>query len=83
MLRLNHGFIISQYVKNLVLHYFSNLRYFGQREGIFAPFRGFLLVTMATGYHFEFFLTFLKPSICILSIWTHVIDLRALSKFWG
>ena len=49
----------------------------------FDPFRGFWLVTMATGYHFEFFMTFLKLSINILSIWTQVIGLRVLSKLWG
>ena len=38
---------------------------------------------MATEYHFEFFMTFLKLSKCILSIWTQVIDLRVLSKLGG
>ena len=47
MFHLNHCFIISQlHVKNLVLHYFSNLRYFGRREDIFCPFLGILV-----GYH--------------------------------
>ena len=35
---------------------------------------------MATKHHFKFFIKFLKMSICILSIWTQVIDLRILSK---
>ena len=45
--------------------------------------RHFLPVTMAEGYHFEFFMTFLKLSIYIISIWTQVIDLWVLSKLWG
>ena len=49
---------ITIHVKNLVLHFFSNLRYLGRHEGIFAPFRGFLLVTTETGDHFDFFLSF-------------------------
>ena len=45
-----------------------------------APFRGFWLVSMVTGYHFEFFMTFLKFLIYIISIWTQVINLGVLSK---
>ena len=66
MLHLNHCFIISQcqHVKNLVLHYFSNLRYFGQREGIFC-FRdnGWFPWQRGTILIFFLLLTFLKPSI--------------------
>ena len=54
----------------LVLHYFSNLRYFGWREGIFAPFRGFFLVTMATGHHFEFFFDIFKA----INMYTFYLD---------
>ena len=84
MFHLNQYFIIPQsHIKNSVLHYFSILRYFGQREEFFAPFRGFWLVTVSTGYHFEFFKTFLKLSICMLSNWTQVIDLRVLPDLRG
>ena len=49
----------------------------------FGTFRRFWLVTLATGYHFGVFLTFLKPSKSILPFWMQAIDLRALSKLWG
>ena len=52
-------------------------------KAFFTQLWGFWLVTMVMGYHFEFFMTYLKLSKCILSIWTQVVDLRALSKLGG
>lgn len=46
----------------------------------FARFRGFWLVAMETGYHLEFFMTFLKFLIYVLFIWAQVINLGVLSK---
>ena len=38
--------MLQQHNKNLVLHYFPTLRYFGRREDICCPFSGILV-----GYH--------------------------------
>ena len=68
MLHLNHCFIISQ--KKLVLQYFSNLRYFGRREGIFCPVLGIWVGSHDNGVPFWIFFDIFKA----INMYTFYLD---------
>ena len=61
---------ITIHVKNLVLHFFSNLRYLGRHEGIFCPFSGIFVGYHWNGGPFWFFFVILKA----INMYTFYLD---------